>query len=59
MVSEIRGLLQAEYDIIVISPQEGALGDFQDGFWKSEHDFPIVIYSNFLSGVHGFRDTEV
>jgi len=30
-----------------------------DGFWKSEHDFLILIYSNFLFVMHGFRDNEV
>jgi len=27
---------------------------FHDGFWKSDHDFLIVIHSNFLSAMHGF-----
>jgi len=31
----------------------------QDAFWKSEHDFLIVIRSNFLFVVYGFRDNEV
>jgi len=31
---------------------------FQDGYWKSEHDFLIVIHGNFLSGMHDFRDNE-
>jgi len=30
-----------------------------DGFWKSDHDFLIAFCSNFLSGMHGFRDYEV
>jgi len=30
-----------------------------DGFWKSEHDFMIVIQTNFLFMMHGFRDNEV
>jgi len=32
---------------------------FLDGFWKSNHNFLIVIYSNFLSAMHNFRDNEV
>jgi len=32
---------------------------FHDGFWISEHDFLIVFHSNFISGMHGFRDNEV
>jgi len=31
----------------------------QNGFWKSEHDFLIVIQSNFLFVMYGFRDNEV
>jgi len=31
----------------------------QDAFWKSEHDFLIVIQSNFVFVMHGFRDNEV
>jgi len=35
---------------------QGALqAIFHDGFWKSDHDFLIVIHSNFLSRMHGFR----
>jgi len=30
-----------------------------DGFWKSDHDFLIAFYSNFLSRMHGFLDNEV
>jgi len=30
-----------------------------DEFWKSDHDFRIAFYSNFFSGMHGFRDNEV
>jgi len=30
-----------------------------DGFWKSDHDFLIAFHSNFLCGMHGFRDNEV
>jgi len=32
---------------------------FHDGFWKSDNDFLIAFRSNFLSGMHGFRDNEV
>jgi len=32
---------------------------FRDGFWKSDHDFLIALYTNFLSMMHGFRDNEV
>jgi len=28
------------------------------GFWKSDHDFLIAFHSNFLSGMHAFRDNE-
>jgi len=39
---------------------QGALqAIFHDGFWKSDHDFLIVIHSNFVSGMQGFRDNEV
>jgi len=38
----------------------GALhAHFQNGFWKSNHDFLIAFHSNFLSGMHGFRDLVV
>jgi len=32
---------------------------FHHGFWKKDHDFLIVIHSNFLCVIHGFRDNEV
>jgi len=51
-------LLQAGYDVIMISPM-ALQAIFHDGYWKSEHDFLIVINSNFLSAMHGFRDNEV
>jgi len=39
---------------------QGALyAILHDGFWKSDHDFRIAFHSNFLSGMHGFRDNEV
>jgi len=37
----------------------GALQMIQDGSWKREHDFLIVIQSNFLFVMHGFRGNEV
>jgi len=53
-------LLQARYDVIMISPPGGAPRDFfLDEFWKSEHDFLITFLSNFLSAMHGFRDNDV
>jgi len=51
--------LQAGYDFIVISPP-GALHAFFHGeFLKSDHDFLIAFYSNFLVTMYGFRDKEV
>jgi len=54
-------LLPTRYDVIV-SPQPGGdSGDFfmtDSDFWKSEHDFLIVIHSNFLSVMHGFWANE-
>jgi len=32
---------------------------FHDGFWKSDRDFLIAFQSNFLFGMHGFRDSKV
>jgi len=32
---------------------------FLGGLWKSDYDFLIVINSNFLFAMHGFRDNEV
>jgi len=29
---------------------------FQNGFWKSDHDFLIAFHSKFLSGMHGYRN---
>jgi len=52
-------LLPVGYDVIVIYLLGGASGDFHDGFWKSDYDVVIVIHSNFLSGMHGFRDNEI
>jgi len=38
----------------------GALHEiFHDGFWKSDRGFLIAFHSNFLSGMHSFRDNEV
>jgi len=52
-------LLQAGYDVIVISPQRALHAIFQDRFWRSDRDFPIAFYSNFFVTMHGFRDNEV
>jgi len=51
--------LQAGYDVLVSPPPGDASRDFSWRFWKSEHDFLIVILSYFLSWMHGFRDKEV
>jgi len=40
--------LQAGHHVIVISPLEGASQIFHDRFWKSDHDFLIVITGNFF-----------
>jgi len=40
-------LLQAGYDVIVISPPGGASRYLQDGFCKSDHNFLIAFHSNF------------
>jgi len=32
---------------------------FLDGFWKSDHDFLMTFYSNFLVTMPGFRDNKV
>jgi len=38
---------------------QGALhAIFNDGFWKSDHDFLIALHNNFLSGMRGFRDND-
>jgi len=52
-------LLPTGYDVIVISPQGGASGDFWWQTVKERPDFLIVFHINFLSGMHGFRDNEV
>jgi len=40
--------------------RQGALPEmFNDGFWKSDHDFLIALNINFLSGLHGFWENEV
>jgi len=64
-VSEMLGfwdnmvLLQAGYDVIMISSPRGASDDYSGRIWKSDHDFLIVFHSNFLSVMHGFRNNEV
>jgi len=52
-------LLQAGYNVIVISQQGVALRYFTEGFWKSNHDFLIAFPSNVLFVMHGFRDNAV
>jgi len=32
---------------------------FHDGYRKSDHDFLIVIHSNFSAVMHGFRDNKI
>jgi len=49
-------LLQAGYDVIVISPPGALQAFFHDGFWKSDHDFLIAFHSKCLPGMHGYRD---
>jgi len=51
-------LLQVGHDVIMISPPGGAARNFYDAFWKSDRDFLIVIQSNFLFAMQGFRDNE-
>jgi len=52
-------LLQAGYDAIKINLPGAHHAILYDGFWKSDHDFLIVFHSNFLSGMHAYRDNEV
>jgi len=52
-------LLQAGYDVIVISTLGLLPANFHDKIWKSNHDFLIVFHSIFISAMHGFRDNEV
>jgi len=53
-------LLSTGYDAIVI-PSPGDAVRISSGLFlkKSDHNFLIVFNSNFLSGMHGFRDNEV
>jgi len=52
-------LLQGEYDVIVISQLGSASGDFYGLILKERLWLPDAFHSNFLSGMHGFRDNEV
>jgi len=52
-------LMQARYDVIVISPLGALPANFHDGIWNSDHDFLMVFHSNFLSVMHGFQHNEV
>jgi len=56
---DITVVFQAGCDIIVSSRPGGAARTFHDGFAMSGHDFWIVIHTNFLSAMHGFRDNVV
>jgi len=50
-------LLQARYDVIMMSSLGGASGEFS---WRIlEEDFLIAFHTNFLSRMHDFRDNEV
>jgi len=52
-------LWQGGYDVIVISLLGIASANFHHGLWQSDHYFLIAFHSNFLSGMHGFRDNDV
>jgi len=52
-------LLQAGYDVIVISLPGALYAILHGRFRKSNHDFLIAFHSNFLSAMNGFRDNEV
>jgi len=52
-------LLQARYDVIVISTLGALPANFLDGFWSSDHDFLMTFYEKIVSTMHGFRDNEV
>jgi len=51
-------LLPTGHDVIVSPPPEKAAHTF-DGFYESDRDFQLMIHSNFLATMHGFRDNEV
>jgi len=52
-------LMPTGCDVIVISPPGALPALFHEEFRKSDHDFLIALHTNFLSGMHGFRDNEV
>jgi len=52
-------LLPTGYDVMVSLPPGALHALFHDGFWKSDPDFLIAFYNNFLLFMHGFRDSEV
>jgi len=58
---DIEVFLPTGYDVIVSTPPGGAARTFHFhyGFWKSDHDFLIALHSNFISGMHGFRDNVI
>jgi len=60
MVSEItRFYCQPDFTSSSVLRQGALHPLFHDGFWNSVHDFLIALYSNFLSGMHGFRENGV
>jgi len=52
-------VLPTIYDVVVSSPVGAFQVIFHDIFWKSDHNFLMVIHSNFLAAMHGFRDNKV
>jgi len=60
MVSEItRSYWQPDTTSSSVLRQDELHEHVLDGFWRSDRDFLIASHSNFLSGMHGFRDNEV
>jgi len=48
-------LLQAGYDVIMISLLGGFQAIFHDGFWKSDHDYLLVVNGNFCPNSNGLE----
>jgi len=48
-------LFQSVYDVIVISPLGALQAIFHDGFWKSDHDFLLVVNGNFCPNSNGLE----
>jgi len=42
-----------------VLPQAKLHTRFHDGFWKSDHNFQLMIHSNFLATMHGIQVNEV